>query len=131
MKPDELDSSFSAAKHEIIETKASDTFGLGDAETSTTLRSVAKFLKHATSQHIDNDADVDTSAKTKEFNDYSVKRTDPFKVPSPLVRLNSKPPRVIRLSPQGQDGQLNQWGIVIISFTIELTTVWFQSSWLQ
>ena len=130
MKPDELDSSFSAAKHEIIETKASDTFGLGDAETSTTLRSVAKFLKHATSQHIDNDADVDTSAKTKEFNDYSVKRTDPFKVPSPLVRLNSKPPRVIRLSPQGQDGQLNQWGIVIISFTIELTTV-FQSSWLQ
>ena len=77
-KPNELDSSFSAAKHEIIETKASDTFGLGDAETSTTLRSVAKFLKHATSQHIGNDADVDTSAKTKESNDYSVKRTDPF-----------------------------------------------------
>ena len=74
MKPDELDSSFSAAKHEIIETKASDTFGLGDAETSTTLRSVAKFLKHATSQHIGNDADVDTSAKTKECNDYSVKK---------------------------------------------------------
>ena len=33
MKPDQLDSSFSAAKHIIIETKARDTFGLGDAET--------------------------------------------------------------------------------------------------
>ena len=131
MKPDELDSSFSAAKHVIIETKARDTFGLSDAETSTILRRVAKFLKHATSQHIGNDTDVDISAKTKESNDYSVKRTDPFKVPSPLVRLNSKPPRVIRLSPQGQEGQLNQWGIVIISFTIELTIVWFQSLWLQ
>ena len=38
MKPDELDSNFSAAKLVIIETKARDTFGLVNVDTATTLR---------------------------------------------------------------------------------------------
>ena len=43
MKPDELDSNFSAAKLVIIEIKARDTFGLVNVDTATTLRRDAKF----------------------------------------------------------------------------------------
>ena len=65
MKPDELDLNFSTAEL-VIETKARDTFSLVHVDTGTTLRRGAKFLKHASSQHIGNDIDVDMSAKTEE-----------------------------------------------------------------
>ena len=119
MKPDELDSNFSAAKLVIIETKARDPFSLVHVDTGTTLRRDAKFLKHASSQHIGNDIDVDISAKTEES--IQRKKMTLSKAPSSLVRFCRKPSRVIRLSPQCQEGHLNQRGIVIISFTIELT----------
>ena len=57
-------------------------------DTATTLRLDAKFLKHASSQHIGNDIDVDISTKTEESIDHSVKRNDQ-KVPSPLVRIRN------------------------------------------
>ena len=64
MKPDELDLNFSTAELVIIETKARDTFSLVNVDTGTTLRRDVKFLKHASSQHIGNDIDVDISAET-------------------------------------------------------------------
>ena len=82
-KPDELDLNFSTAKLVTIETKARDTFSLVNVDTGTTLRLDAKFLKHASSQHIGNDIDVDISAKTEESIDHSVKRNDPIKITKP------------------------------------------------
>ena len=76
MKPDELDLNFSTAELVIIETKARDTFSLVHVDTGTTLRRDAKFLKHASSQHIGNDIDVDMSAKTEESIQW---KKDPFK----------------------------------------------------
>ena len=82
-KPDKLDLNFSTAELVIIETKARDTFSLVNVDTGTTLRRDAKFLKHASSQHIGNDIDVDISAKTEESIDHSVKRNDPIKSTKP------------------------------------------------
>ena len=45
------------------------------------------------------------------------------KVQNSLAGLWSKPLRVNRLSPQGQEEYLNQRGIVTILFTIEVTIV--------
>ena len=75
MKPDELDLNFSTAEL-VIEIKARDTFSLVHVDTGTTLRRGAKFLKHASSQHIGNDIDVDMSAKTEESIQW---KKDPFK----------------------------------------------------
>ena len=88
--------------------------------TGTTLIRSVKFLKHGPSKHIGDDIDVDTSAKTDESDGSSAMLS---KVPSPLIRLWSKPRRVIRLSPQDQEGWLNQPGIDLISLSIELTIV--------
>ena len=101
MKPNKLDSIFSAAKHVIIETKARDTSSIFNVDTGTTLIRSAKFLKYGLSKHIGDDIDVDTSAKTDESDGSSATLS---KLRSPLIRLWSKPPRVTRLLPQDQEG---------------------------
>ena len=58
MRPNKLDSIFSAAKHVIIETKARDTFSIVNVDTGTTLIRSAKFLKYGPSKHIGDDIDV-------------------------------------------------------------------------
>ena len=73
---------FSTAELVIIETKARDTFSLVHVDTGTTLRRDAKFLKHASSQHIDNDIDVDICANEESI-DHSLKRNDPIKSTKP------------------------------------------------
>ena len=100
-KPNNLDSKISAAKRVISETKARDTFSLANVDTGTTLIRSAKFLKHGPCKHIGNDIDVDSSARTDESDGSSATLS---KVPSPLVMLLRKPPRVDRLSPQDQEG---------------------------
>ena len=80
----------------INETKTRDTFSLVNVYTGTTLIRSAKFLKHGPSKHIGDDIDVDTSAKTDESDGSSATLS---KVPSPIISLWSKPPRVTRLSP--------------------------------
>ena len=56
-----LDSKFCLAKHVIIETKARDTFSLVNVDTGTTLVRNAKYLKHAPSENIDDDGEVEIS----------------------------------------------------------------------
>ena len=81
---------FSTAELVIIETKARDTFSLVNVDTGTTLGRDAKFLKHASSQHIGNDIDVDISAKTEESIDHSVKRNDPIKITTVITVSSTK-----------------------------------------
>ena len=71
MKPNKLDSKFSLAKHVIIETKARDTFSLVNVDTGTTLVRNAKYLKHAPSESIDDDGEVEISTNYKESNNSS------------------------------------------------------------
>ena len=71
MKPNTLDSKFSLAKHGIIETKARDTFSLVNVDTGTTLVRNAKYLKHAPSESIDDDGEVEISTNYKESNNSS------------------------------------------------------------
>ena len=94
MKPNKLDSIFSAAKHVIIETKARDTLSIFNVDTGTTLIRSAKFLKYGPSKHIGDDIDVDTSAKTDESDGSSATLS---KLRSPLIRLWSKPRLMARV----------------------------------
>lgn len=93
IRPKKLDSTFSPAKHVIIETKARDTFSLVNVDTGTTSTRNAKFLKHAPSKHISNDIDVDTSVKSKESNDPSAKTIT--ELSSKVVEQNSQSDQVI------------------------------------
>ena len=63
-----------------------DTFSLVNVYTGTTLIRSVKFLKHGLSKHIDDDIDVDTSAKTDESDRSSATLS---KVPSPLIKLGT------------------------------------------
>ena len=62
-----------------IETKARDTLSLVNVDTGTTLVRNAKYLKHAPSETIDDDSEVEISTNYKESNnssDFSAKVSD-------------------------------------------------------
>ena len=62
-----------------IETKARDTLSLVNVDTGTTLVRNAKYLKHAPSETIDDDSEVEISTNYKESNnssDFSAKASD-------------------------------------------------------
>ena len=59
MKPNKLDSKFSLAKHVVIETKVRDLFSLVNVDMGATLVCNAKYLKHASSNSIDDDSEVE------------------------------------------------------------------------
>ena len=87
MKPDELDLNLNFGRACNYWDQSKRHFSLVHVDTGTTLRRDAKFLKHASSQHIGNDIDVDISAKTVKSIDYSVKRNDPFKSTKPFSKV--------------------------------------------
>ena len=79
MKPNNLNSKFSLARHVITVTKARHTFSLVNVDTGTTLVRNAKHLKHAPSESIDDDGEVKISTNYKESNnssDFSAKASD-------------------------------------------------------
>lgn len=69
-----------------------------NVDTGTTLIRNAKFLKHVPSKNVGNDINVDTRAKTEEYNDSSTKTSDVFKsteLPGRIVEQASQSKQVI------------------------------------
>ena len=108
MKPNKLDSKFSLAKHVIIENKARDTFSLVNVDTGTTLVRNAKYLKHAPSESIDDDGEVEISTNYKKSNnssDPSAKVSDACDDAKPSGHVDGQASqlRMTRSSPLDQD----------------------------
>ena len=93
------------AKHVIIETKARDTFSLVNVDAVTTLVRNANYLKHAPSESIDDDGEVEISTISSPtiLVTLVLRLLTLVTTLHLLVMLTSKPLRMNRSSPLGQD----------------------------